>query len=174
MAKKIGAIVSLSIIGILIIATIVMANVSVNYGVVCATPNVVYVQYEKGALRNASNDKDEIVSYISNASQEKVLSALFNGELNKKATLTAKTGKLSYNDSNFYVSYVYDEAQTLKDNDGKDVNYDELVFEIAETSETQYKVYVITSSNANTTYSYYYTIDADFTNAYNFLVANYN
>ena len=85
MAKKICAIVSLSIIGILIIATIVLANVSVNYGVVCASPNVVYVQYEDEALRNATSDKDEIVNYITNASQEKMLSALFNGELNKKA-----------------------------------------------------------------------------------------
>ncbi len=173
MAKKIGAIVSLVIIGILIITTIVMANVSVNYGVVCASPNSVYVQYENGALRNATVDKDKIVNYISNASQQKTLTAFFNGELNKSATLTAKTGRLSYSDSNFYVSYIYEETQTLKDNDGNTVNYEELVFEISETTETQYKVYVMTSSNVNTTYSYYYTIDADFTNAYNFLVANY-
>ena len=38
MAKKIGAIVSLSIIGVLILATIIMANVNVNYSIKCEKP----------------------------------------------------------------------------------------------------------------------------------------
>lgn len=173
MAKKIGAIVSLSIIGILIIATIVMANVSVNYGVVCTSPNSVYVQYEKEATRNASTDKDIIVNYISNASKEKTLTAFFNGSLNKAASLTKQTGRLKGSDSNFYVYYHYDEKQTLKNNDGETVYYDELVFEISESIDEEFKVYVITTSGVNSTYSYYYTVDADYTNLYNFLEVNY-
>ena len=44
MAKKIGAIVSLSIIGILILATIIMANVNVDYSIDCAAPTQVWIQ----------------------------------------------------------------------------------------------------------------------------------
>lgn len=177
MAKKIGAVVSLTIIAILIIVTIVMANTNINYGVVCAQPDHVSVEYQNNASRGVVDDKDKVVEMIANASKESNLQALFNGDLGKKAELTQKAGKLPSNNSTFYVRYRFDNAQIVKDGnsvfkdkDDKTYTYDELVFEIASSEgEQECKVYVIASSEANKTYSFYYTIDADFASTFEYL-----
>ena len=87
MAKKIGAIVSLVIIAVLIVATIIMANINIDYSIKCVKPDVVYIQTKDGQTGVTDEQKDEIVKLISNASEENSLTALFNGELNKKATV---------------------------------------------------------------------------------------
>ena len=80
MAKKIGAIVSLSIIGILILATIIMANVNVDYSIDCATPSNVWVLYNSNDPNKERVAGDEnakaIVDFINNASKEKSTSAM--------------------------------------------------------------------------------------------------
>ncbi len=178
MAKKIGAIVSLSIIGILILATIIMASINVNYSVKCATPTHVYVNYNSNdpLKERAVSDADTIVNYISNASKEKALTALFNGTLNKKAKLIAASsnGKTLPSNGGFYVRYRYVNAQKVQDNNGNDVYYDDLVFTVQEAEGTNLvKVYVIPDSAKASTYTYYYELEADFENLYNYLVDNY-
>ena len=180
MAKKIGAIVSLSIIGILILATIIMANVNVNYSVNCATPTTVYVSYGGKSERDAQSNKDAIVDLIDNASKEKSLTALFNGTLGKKAKVVAvsSVGKTIPSNNNFYVRYRYDNARKLmegkkeyKDSNGSVIYYDDLVFEIKDLVGTNVvNVYVVPDSSNAKVYTHCYELEADFEALYDFLV----
>ena len=182
MAKKIGAIVSISIIGILIIATIIMENVNVNYSINCANPTSVWVQYGSNTERNAQDKADEIVDYINNASKEKSLTALFNGTLGKKATVVAASsvGKTIPSNSGFNIRYRYENAQKLKvgKKDYKDSNdnvvyYEDLVFMVKDVDGTDvFNVYVIPDSQAPNTYTHYYELEADFGSLYDYLVEN--
>ena len=182
MAKKVGAIVSLSIIGILILATIIMANVNVNYSIRCATPTNVYVSYGSNGERDAQANAGEIVKLISNASKEKSLTALFNGTLNKKANVVAvsNVGKTIPSNSGFYVRYRYENPQKLmdgkkeyKDINGQAVFYDDLVFTVQNLEGVNVViVYVIQDSTNANSYTYYYELEADFGALYDFLVLN--
>jgi hypothetical protein len=181
MAKRIGAIVSLSIIGVLILATIIMANVNVNYSIKCNTPTRIYVAYGANTERDAQANADAIIDFINNASKEKSLTALFNGNLNKKANVVAASsvGKtISTNSSNFYVRYRHENQQKLmdgkkayKDLGGNAVYYSDLVFTVADIDESSVvTVYVITDSANPNSYTYYYELEADFSGLYDFLV----
>ena len=175
MAKKIGAIVSLVIIAVLIVATIIMANINIDYSIKCVKPDVVYIQTKDGQTGVTDEQKDEIVKLISNASEENSLTALFNGELNKKATV--KTEKKTFSKpSNFYVRYKYNTEQELKKGDvvvknadGEVCKYSELVFVVDKDVTEDIKVYVVPDSENPYSYSHYYKLDADFSGLYNYL-----
>ena len=180
MAKKIGAIVSLSIIGILILATIIMANVSINYNINCAQPTNVFVSYGTNVARDAQDSSDEIVNYINNASKEKCLTALFNGNLGKKAEVkvASSVGKTIPSNSGFTVRYRYSTSQNLmegnkkyKDTNGNVVLYDDLVFQVKDLEGSNVvNVYVVQDSENSNVYTYYYELEADFESLYDFLV----
>lgn len=191
MAKKIGAITSLSIIGILIVLTIILANVNFNYNIKCANPYRIYVQKSSSSRVVVEDEtiQNSIKNYINNASQEAYISALFNGRLNQKAEIVSDntTGKDIPSTSNYYVTYVYNKPQTLQDGkkDYKDSNgnryyYRELVFSVSATDgEATVKVYVIPYYNSDdqvsvdNKYTKYYELKADFDGLYNYLVENY-
>ena len=173
MAKKIGAIVSLVIIAVLIVATIIMANINIDYSIKCVKPDVVYIQNGQGVT---DEEKDEIVKLISNASKENSLTALFNGELNKKATVKTEKKTFSKTPSNFYVRYVYYTEQELKEGDvvvknadGEVCKYSGLVFVVDKDVTEDIKVYVVPDSENPYSYSHYYKLDADFSGLYNYL-----
>lgn len=199
MAKKIGAIVSVSIIGILILATIIMANINVNYSINCANPDAIYVQYGSNAQITATDSQyNEILNYINNASKGNSLEALFSGNLFTKAeittvrTYTTGTNVVPTTSGTFNVVFQYNSPQALKygkdnyiDSHGKTYYYKELVFSINNTNgESDFRVYIKpyyeeNSSNGSTdvqyngeNYTKYYTLSADFTNLYNYLSEN--
>ncbi len=160
-----------------------MANVSVNYSIECAKPDHVYVVYGAGAQTDAQGHADDIVKFISNASKEKALTALFNGNLNKHATLHVKgaSSTIPSNSSNFYVRYFYENPQKLKedkevykDSNDKEVEFKELVFEVKEAEGSNLvNVYVVQDSMSVNTYSYYYELEADFTELFDYLTENF-
>lgn len=184
MAKKIGAIVSLSIIGILILATIIMANINVNYGIKCAIPPRVYVSYNTNDPNeevDADTHANKIVNYINKASNEKALTALFNQTLGKKAEINAVSEKTIATNSGFYVRYRYTNPQKLmdgkkeyKNSNGENVYYEDLVFTVNDLDGINVvKVYVIQDATRSNKYTYYYELEADFERLYNFLFENF-
>ncbi len=186
MAKKIGAIVSLSIIGILIITTIILANVKVDYSINCARPTYIYVSYntnDPSKERDAQGHADKIIDYINNASNDKVLTAMFNGNLNKEAKVVAETnaGKNLPTNSGYYVRYRYENKQKLmvdnkeyKDSNGNVVYYEDLVFTVSNVEgESLVKVYVIPDAMNAKVYTHYYELDADFSGLFNYLEENF-
>lgn len=186
MQKRIWAIVSLSIIGILIIATIIMANVDVNYKINCANPDIMWVQHASGnQVRVEGDEYDEILKYINNASKESSLTALFGGRINDTATVTSNgsTAASIPSTTNYYVIFEYNNPQKLmvgndsyKDGDGNEYYYRELVFTVNPSEESgQIRVYIKPFYNSNgdaeiiETYTRYYTVTADFSGLYNYL-----
>ena len=186
MQKRIWAIVSLSIIGILIIATIIMANVDVNYKINCANPDIMWVQHASGnQVRVEGDEYDEILKYINNASKESSLTALFGGRINDAATVTSNgsTATSIPSTTNYYVIFEYNNPQKLmvgndsyKDGDGNEYYYRELVFTVNPSEESgQVRVYIKPFYNSNgdaeiiETYTRYYTVTADFSGLYNYL-----
>ena len=189
MSKKIGAIVSLVIIGLLIIATIVMANVSVNYSINCNKPDKIYVQYSSQSRELVNNEEqfNKILDFINNASKEKSLTALFNGNLNKKPELVTNSstnGSAIPTTTGFYVSFVYNNPQTLmdgkkehKDSEGNTYKFRELVFTVTNTNDNAVvRVYVKPFYDNNgqptqvDTYTRSYNLTADFKGLYDYLV----
>lgn len=181
MAKKIGAIISLVIIGALIIATIIMANINLNYGIDCVKPDSVYVQTKNDTVKVSSEQKDKIVEMISGASNEKFLTALFNGEADKKVEIRSEKSTIS-TPSNYYVRYHYTSKQDLivngkeyKDADGKVETFEELVFVVNPAEgEAEFKVFVIPESDSSNSYNYYFVLDADFESLYEYLSENFS
>ncbi len=192
MAKRIGSIVSLSIIGILIVLTLIMVNVDKNYMISCNTPDYIYVQYGSNS-KVVLTDDDQISAvqnYISNASKENLLTSLFSGNLFSKANITtAATGSNSISipsTSDYYVVYHYDTAQVLKysknsvykDSDGNKYYYKELTFDVTSTDDMiSVTIYItpstIDGNDVNTTvYTKYYTIQANFADLYDYLDTN--
>jgi len=175
MAKKIGAIASLSIIGILIITTIILANVKINYSINCNTPTEVYVSYSNrsGKLANAE-ESNRIVEMINNSSKENTLSALFNGNLNKKAEIKKESNNKSLpSNPGFYVEYSYSTPQKLMDGDKEyegAPTYQRLIFTVNNNSESNNVNVYVFEKETSEYYSYYYSLDADFYDLYNYLV----
>ena len=190
MAKRITAIVSLSIIAVLILATIIMANVDVNHKINCNNPDYIYVKYSSNNLREADGEiYDGILDRINQASKESSLTALFSGTLTDKPTIvtnstTSATSVPSTSD--FQVSFVYDNPQKLmdggdeyKDEDGEVVYYKELVFSVGSTDDMQeVRVYIIPyynsngDYNTNSSYYRYYLLNTNFADLYEYLVDN--
>jgi len=181
MAKKIGAIISLVIIGVLIIATIVMANINLNYGIDCVKPDTIYVQTKNDTVKVNSEQKNKIVEMISGASNEKFLTALFNGEADKKVEIFSEKSTIS-TPANYYVRYHYTTKQDLvvndkeyKDAEGKVEKYEELVFVVNPAEgEAEFKVFVIPESDNPNSYNYYFVLDADFGSLFEYLSDNFN
>ena len=182
MAKKIGAIVSLSIIGILIIATIIMANVNIDYSINCAKPTSIWIQkgVQAETLVQSTSDYNKIVDLIEDASKEKSLTALFNGNIGKEAKIVA-SNKTIPDAANFYVRYSYEAKQKLmidkdeyKDSNGSLVYYEELVFTVNNLPGSNVvNVYVIPDATYPKAYTHYYELEADFTELYAFLNEKY-
>ncbi len=193
MAKKISAIVSLSLVGILLVATIIMANVKVDYSINCQAPHSIDVLYgsNQTAKTTTPAQAKEIQKLIGNASKEMSLSALFTGRLNKKAEITSveSNGITLPTTQSFYVFYEYDTPQVLmygnkayKTNEDKNFYYQTLVFAVEDTEEaTNVKVYVKQYYNSNNPaegkytenkYNKYYVLEANFASLYQYLLDN--
>ncbi len=170
MAKKIGAIVSIIVVGILLLTTIIMASVKIDYSVKCANPDTITIQYKQENERAVTTDeKNKIISLISSASKTNSLSALFNGKINKKAELVfdKSNGKTLPTPSEYFVKYIYNIPQQINYK-GTTYNSKELVFEVKDQSgEQDLSVYVVLDDSEK--YSLHYNLTADFSLLYNYI-----
>ena len=180
MAKRISAIVSLVVIGILILTTIIMATIDVDHKINCNKPDAIYVRYNSSDRNTSEEQQKSIIDFIDNASKEKSLTALFNGHIGDQANLTLiSTTPVEIKDnSEFFVIYHYTTAQDLivnnkieKDENDQDIKYKELAFSIDKTQGLHdVKVYITPEGASAFTYSRYYNVRADFSDLYNYLV----
>ena len=138
MAKKIGAIVSLIGIGIVIFMAIMMASIDVKYSIECVKPDRIYVETSNNEYFASQEQIDKIVELVNEASKQNALTALFDGELGKKAELVSSKAILG-NPTNFFVKYCYNTKQDLmvdgkafKNADGKVVTFNELIFTVTD------------------------------------------
>lgn len=192
MAKKVIAIVSLVIVGLLVCTTLVMANVKVNYGVNCASPEIIRVlkPNAKDADTVSEQAQKDIKNYIANASKESSLTALFNGALFDHASVishkTTPTTIQTKSDC-YYIQYVYSTPQTLKEGrgnykeNGKNYLYKELWFEISDAEGVEdFTVYIVPyldslgAENFNSKISAkHYNVKANYSSLYEYLTKNF-
>lgn len=190
MAKRITAIVSLSIIGILILTTLILSCINIDYKIEYNKPNNIFVQYGSQLQQVKDQDSSQISKLIDDASKKNLLSQMFSGQLNQKQSLmTDSTNGITLkNPTKFYVSFIYNEPQILKLN-GKDYKengekcyYTRLVFEVNDVdSFDDVTVFVTPDKDADgdpmssTKYTRRYIYKANFKPLYDFLIGhNYN
>lgn len=152
MKNKILAIVCLSVMAVLIIASFVSALVKVNGNNVIVRPDEVYItsmstnndNFDRHAyhLRNITSNQskiDNIYSSFNRGFEQSFLKSLFTGELHDKMTTnySHQVGEevsdsidKSYSTSNQYtVIFYYNDAKTIKA-DGKTLEYQYLFFTV--------------------------------------------
>ncbi len=196
MAKRIAAIISLSVIGILIVATIVMANIPINHNIKFETPYVINVAY--GGTDKQRPYHEEVAEFsrirkdIDAAYSENALTAMFNGRLGKATEVVDESERLKSIESKsdaYYVIYEFQNAQVLKignkeyrDSDNNKYLFQAICFEIGKNADS-IKAYIIPSYDDNNkaykpegTFKYHksYTYEADLSSLYQYLVANVN
>lgn len=197
--KRVLAGISLFIVAFVVVATIIMSSIKLDYGVNCATPDTVTVGVGSLTSGVKSPDKDQqkaIIKYINEASTQTVLNGLFNGSLGKKAEIQSLSGTNSYTtltspsrvNCEYFVIYKYNQPQKLKVGkkdylvDGNPYLYKELYFGIKQTDgETEINVYVNPyfyygkdgQLNYETNYHYYYVLDGDFDGLLRYLKENW-
>lgn len=174
MAKRIGAIVSLCLIGVLVVATIVLANMKVNNNIKYNKPSEVSVIYKgqtESTIRNAEH-ANKVVKLMQKATEESFLTALFNKTLDEKAELKhykSTAQEIAKNNNGFYVIFTYDVPQKYTYN-GTEYYYIDLVFTVNETDGEQLtKVYI--SEDGTLSYSKYYELNVDYSEVFNYLTA---
>lgn len=186
MAKKLGAIISLSVIGLLILVTVIMANIDVNHALSCARPDKIEINYASNDTRLLDSDKyDEVIELINNGSKEASLTALFNGTLNDEPVLVnhSTKGTAIPSTTGFYVTFVYNNPQKIadfKDENGKDYYYRSLTFTVSNTDEVvETKVFVTpyygtdgNTENFEVKYTKYYRVTANYSALYEYLSDN--
>lgn len=182
MAKRIGAIVSLSLIGILIITTIIMSIIPVSHAIVCNKPDSISIKVNNGSYLNEfdNEDKEYILNYFNNASKESSLVALFKGTINdvaKVVTPSSSIKTISYKTDNIYIRYNYNESQklmegnsTYKDASNNEYSYSALVFEISSTEgESTINVYITGATDNSNTYRKYYEVKGQFSDLFKYV-----
>lgn len=180
-AKKVGTIITVSIIGALILATIIMTFVPYSFKMNIATPDRITV-YDYSGNKSASGTfsltekkdiYDELISRFDTAFEQSVLNAMFNGDLGKKAELkTRSTQAVSVKTGN-YLKFGYDNAQKYKLN-GIEYSYTQIIIDISYT-EGEFKTikaYIVDSTNMYDNYSkHYYEVEANFTELANYITS---
>ena len=171
-AKKIGIITTIAIVGVLILATLIMTIVPYSFKMDIANPDYITVYHHNGS-KSASGTFDPSVSAQKNiyntimekfdkAFEQSVLSALFNGDLGKEATIKSSSTTVNVNSST-YLKFVYDEDQTFTYNGNKH-KYNQIIFSISSTTDDfeSVKAYIVKVGASENYSQYYYTVDANF------------
>ena len=120
--KKIISIVALSLVGLLVVATIVMACVQYNsFSAVNKDAGIITVIRTSSQTSFDADDKeyDKIYSLIEKSRKENALSTLFQGAFGFEPEVDVKSNEQSMPtavDGTYYIKFVYNEEQTLKIN----------------------------------------------------------
>lgn len=176
--KKVITIVSLSLVGILILTTIILSCITVGAKIDYGTPSqlVIYNEDLKSAMGVNKVNKDdkagEVIEALQEATKQKYLPALFNKtldnitvETNERKSYVSRTNS---SDSKVVFELKYLEEQKITV-DGTEVSFYSLVFEIEESQERNtIKIYAINEDVTATSVGYNTTIKVtgDFADAY--------
>ena len=160
--KKIFAIIMLTIIVLLVTATIVLAVVPKQYydAVYDSADGTVnnFTIYHKGKNNTYFSDTEEygkIVDLYKKSSKENLLLSLFEGTLGAKPTIESYSTTLTLNNSeNTYVAFKFNNTQTLKfkgetykNKSGNSVTFNAIVLNVGNDSNNleTVNVYICTS-----------------------------
>jgi|GEM_PF-5031628 len=167
--KKVITIVSLSLVGILILTTIILSCITVGAKINYGSPEqlVIYhndLKTSMGVSKVNKDDKaDEVIKTLTDATKQKYLPALFNKTLDNVSVETnesrAYISRNNTSDSKVVFEFKYgDEEQTIKV-DGESISFYSLIFEIEESQEkSTIKIYAISENVSSDSVAYFSTI----------------
>ena len=173
--KKVITILSLSLIGALILATIIMACVPVCNNPNFATPDGITIYSSKLPVKSRDYEKEdeafqEIMARLKKAPKQQALSALFNGTISQDVDLVKLSSTEHYTSITnsddavvkFKITYTSANKQTLK-YEGKEFSYDSMLYIInQDAGRVQTTVYLLASGEANYALNYYGNFDEVF------------
>lgn len=177
--KKVFTIVSLSIIGALILATIIMACIPVGSNPKFGDPYAITVysnKYESGISKKDYDKQGEtsaeytnLLKKLKQAPSQKALVALFNGTISQnvkvnKLDATTTPSKSNNETTTAKFELKYGEEQTVKFDSATSVTYNSMLYEITQDAgRVQTTVYLLnTSGRAGYTLTYYGNFDGLF------------
>ena len=171
-AKKIGIITTIAIVGVLILATIIMTIVPYSFKLDIANPDSIKVCHYNGSssktgtfstLETGTKIKiyNNIMDKFDASFEQSALSALFNGDLGKKAEIKSNSSTINLN-TGTYLEFIYDDTQEYSYN-GQKFSYNKIVFKITSTADdfesvTAYTIKVGTEDKAQ----HQYTLQANY------------
>ncbi len=170
--KKVITIVSLSLIGLLILATIIMACVPVCNNPNFNTPDGITIYSSKLPVARRDYDKEDkafqdIISQLKKAPKQQALSALFNGTISQDVDLVKLSSTESYTSITnsdetvvkFKITYAEGNEQTMKYED-EEFTYNAMLYILnKDAGRTQTTVYLLKDGRANYTLNYYGNFD---------------
>lgn len=168
--KKVLTIVSLSLVGLLLITTIVLACINVGSPLNLKTPNGVVVYSSDLGVGKSDEDAaaEDIINHINKGATQKYLQALFGGTLNSTRVTTSEARQyVSRNNSvleKAVFEFQYDEQQKMTIQ-GKEISYYSIVFEVQESQERNTLKACFIPENTNSSSAPYYTaveVDGNF------------
>ena len=195
-AALITAIVAFSLIGILIITTILLAVIPVYTGVKFANePDRIVIKYNNEQMTVYNNDAeyqdifDSIWNAYNDASNPTVMDSIFNGFAGKGMTANYSSSSLSFgnlsNETTFSVAFYWDNSQLMTNKDGSQFNYElangdeytsgvkynSAVFSVDSTNGVVEKTFYLRTNTTNSTSTrYYYTGIANYYSLYRVLI----
>lgn len=181
--KKILSIIALSFIGLLAIATIVLAIVpsSFDKGIIPSNPITVTVYTtDNDTLFAQDNDRyNELIDLVDNSFKESTLSALFQGaygfenevqtSVSSTTISSVKTNyaiQLDYGTTNDYTLKINNKEYTYGANNNKTVKFDSVLFAVNDTNNlSSVTVYLLNDGSATGSV----TVQAKQTKLYDYL-----
>lgn len=186
--KKTLTIVALSLVALIIVTTITLGFINTNFDQLSVDKAVSVKIYKNGSYQTFYKNNDpanstgynDVTKLYNNQSKISILAALFTGAYSAKASITAEnTTMANKTSSGYWVSYIFDEAQTLKLN-GKDyydsgttsddpVSFVQMYLQVTETKGMELVYcYICETSNAVQA-RYTLTIYADQADLYDYI-----
>lgn len=183
--KKALTIVALSLVGILVITTIVLGFVTTSFEQVTIS-DAISVTVHKGTSTQIyykdtdSDDYNKFVEMYNKQSKQSILKSLFTGAFSEKAEVINETTSMSSKlTSGYWLIYNFDNEQILKI-DGKEyvdktqttttqVTYKKLAIYIVDTEDMDLVTMYIFDSKSSTTASHTIKVYADLSETYNYI-----
>ena len=174
--KKVITIVSLSLVGILILTTIILACITVTGTIDFGTPSQLVVYWDDLGEFNKDASAKKLIDKIEEGTKQKYLTGLFEGTLDNISVETrsedehkAYISRENDQENRVLFELKYDEEQSIKV-EGETIKFHSLVVEITDENRDQLIVYAIPNfiANGTTSVGYYtkITINGDFTDVY--------
>lgn len=173
--KKVITIISLSLVGLLILTTIILSCITVSAKVNFGSPSqlVIYSNDLGNPYKVNKDDKaEEVINAIINGTKQKYLPALFNKTLDNVSVETQETrsyfSRSNSTDGKVVFEFKYLEKQTITV-EGKEISFYSLGVEIEESQERNtIKLYAIAEDTSSSSVGYYTTIKVtgEFADAY--------
>lgn len=168
MSKRLIPIISLSIILILVIATVVMALVNVSYKPNFKTSNSVCIAQSGTSslidlsLDNKKEERTKLLKLLNRSFEESAISSFFNGRISYKNEVKYSSSTISKSSIGNCIIISFGEEQTAFCEDENDtIKYYRVIFDLTSNNLEEVKIY-LQNEDSSSLLRYYFVAYADY------------